>query len=328
MLTARGTPDAYLKLVNKIIWAVDAFEEKDGLQMRVCEVLRRLQGRWHASVQPVHILGPGDLNLSAEFVGPWVGQYLPAAEEALSRLMGALGLEGVGRPEILTQTSASTAQAADMLSAYAQRTGAGLILVGSHGRTGMSRWLLGGFAETLLSRSSVPVMVVGVHSSTDFSRVLVPTDFGVHAKEIFKDAVGFARELGSELTLYHAILRPITPVYQSGIYLLGSPWVPVREYLGREKIRQERRLHGWAKWAARQGVQADSVIDIETADIADSILEVAKKRKVGWIVMAAENGPFASALLGSVARRVVRGAECPVWVMKYPKHRSSLRPAA
>jgi nucleotide-binding universal stress UspA family protein len=255
---------------------------------------------------------------------------LPTAEEALDRLIGELGVTGVERPEVLDRNSTSTAQAAEMLSAYAQRQGADLILVGSHGRTLLSRWLLGSFAETLLAKSNVPVMVVGQHIRTgvDRNRVLAPTDFGTHAKEIFKMTVGFARDLGAQITLYHAILRPITPIYQSGVYLLGSPWIPVREYIGRAKLRQERRLQGWADWAEHQGVETDSVVDIETANVADSILELARKQNAGWIVMGGESGPVASAFLGSIARRVVRGADCPVWVSRFPKQRSFSKRAA
>lgn len=318
---------------KKIVWAVDAFEEKGGPQLRVAEVIRRFQQKWPGVViQPAHILSPAELNLSAEFVGPWVGQYLPAAEQSLGRLVDELGLKDIERPEIVTQTTASTWRAADALIAYAERVRADMILVGTHGRTGVSRLLLGSFAESLLLRSHVPVMVVGPHLRGDanYGELLFPTDFGEYAKDIFRSVLGLAKGLGSSITLYHAIPKPIEPVYQSGVYLLGSPWLPVQDYYNREMVHHQHHMDAWAEWANRQGVQVDTVIDTDTNNIAESILALARKRKPGWIAMAAHNGPIASAFLGSVTRKVVRGAECPVWVVRLEResaHRMRMRSA-
>lgn len=306
---------------KKVVWAVDAFEEIDAPQIHVAEIIRRFQRQWQAVIQPVHILSPAELNLSAEFVGPWVGQYLPAAEQSLGRMIGELGLQRIESPEIVTQATASTWKATDALVEYAERAGAELILVSTHGRTGMSRLLLGSFAESLLLRSTVPVVVVGPHlrEDADFGEILFPTDFGEHAKEIFKRVVSLAQSLGARITLYHAIPRPVQPVYQSGVYLLGSPWIPVHDYYNRELARHQRHIDSWTEWANRQGVQTDSVIDTETTQVSESILKLAHARRAGWIAMAAQNGPIASAILGSVTRKVVRGAECPVWVVRLPK---------
>jgi nucleotide-binding universal stress UspA family protein len=50
--------------------------------------------------------------------------------------------------------------ARDMLPALAVSTGASLLVVGSHGRRGVARALLGSVAETIVRASSVPVVVV------------------------------------------------------------------------------------------------------------------------------------------------------------------------
>jgi nucleotide-binding universal stress UspA family protein len=306
---------------KKIIWAVDAFEEIGMPQQHAAEAIRCLRECCQAVVQPVHILSPAELNLSSEFAGPWVSQYRPAAEKALNSLMKELGLTDLEPPQILIQNASSTAKAADMLSDFAVQQGAEMIVVGTHGRSGMSRLLLGSFAETLLLRSRVPVMVVGprTHERCDFERMLFPTEFGDQSKSIFKRVVALARDFHSKITLFHAIPRPIEPVFQSGVYLLGSPWIPVHEYYDRELARHRRHAESWARWAKNQGVETEVVIDTETINVAESIVSLARKQRAGWIAMAAHNGPIASALLGSVTRQVIRIADCPVWVLRWPK---------
>lgn len=303
---------------KKLVWAVDAFEEAGGPWTHAADVIRQLQKTGPWSVQPVHILSPAELNLSAEFAGPWVTEYLPSARQAIDRLLGGLDLAQLKKAEIITQPAASTIKAVDTLVDYAKRERAEMIVVGSHGRRGLSRWLLGSFAETLLLRSSVPVLAVGAHARCQaaFKHVLFPTDFAEHAHHLFRRVVSMAKDFGAGVTIYHAIPQPIAPVFQSGIYMIGTPWVPVQEYFDRMVERHQQHVEAWVEWANGQGVQTDAVIDKNAIDVADSILKAARERNAGLIAMAAHNGPIAAAFLGSVARRVVRQSGCPVWVVK------------
>jgi nucleotide-binding universal stress UspA family protein len=128
--------------------------------------------------------------------------------------------------------------------------------------------------------------------------------------------IGLARDFGAHVTLYHAIPRPIEPVFQSGIYMVGTPWVPVQEYYSRMVERHHQHVGGWVSWAKNQGVEINSIVHTDTVDVAGAIHKIARDYDIGLIAMAAHNGPFAAALLGSVARQVVRSAECPVWVVR------------
>jgi nucleotide-binding universal stress UspA family protein len=300
-----------------LVWAVDAFEESTGPWRHAVGVITRLQSAGEWSVQPAHVLSPAELNLSAEFAGPWVAHYLPSARQAIDRLLAEAPLSNLRPAEILTQPAASTVKAADTLIQYADRIGARLIVVATHGRRGLRRWLLGSFAETLLLRSKVPVMIAGPHTRSEqgFKHILFPTDFGESSPQVFRQVVAMAKEFGARLTLYHAVPKPLEPVFQSGIYMIGTPWVPVHEYHSRMVTRRQHHIDAWVEWAIRQGVDADSVIRADAIDISDEILRLAHDREVGLIAMAAHNGPLAAALLGSVARQVVRAAECPVWVI-------------
>ena len=308
---------------KKVVWAIDPFEQITDSQRHASQLVRALQERLKATVQPVYVLSPAELNLSAEFAGHWVSHYQPAAEKALAQAIIESKLETLEPSKIILQGATSTAKAADALVQFCGETGAELIVVGTHGRTGMSRLLLGSFAETLMMRSRIPVMVVGPHlrSGCTFDQVLFPSEFGETSKTTFKKVVALARDFGAKVILYHAIPRPIEPVYQSGVYLMGSPWIPIQEYYGHEVARHERHAQIWARWAKGQGVETEVVIDTDTLNIAESIIQLARLRKVGWIAMAAHSGPIATAILGSITRQVIRIAETPVWIMHWPRKR-------
>lgn len=322
-------------LPRKIVWAVDVFEDPAGPLDSVAQVVRRLQWKGQVAIQPVHVLSPTELNLSSELPSFWVAEYLPSARQSIQRFIRELGLLGIEPPEVLVQPVASTAKAAAALLDYAERVGAEMVLVGTHARRGISRILLGSFAESLLLRSRIPVLSVSsrLKGEVDFGRALLPTGFGVQAKEIFRRAVRLAKGLGSSITIYHAIPRPIEPVYHSGIYMLGAPymasppWLTLQDFHQREADRQRQHAEAWARWARNQGVAAEAWVEKDVVRVAESILEAARARNAGWIAMGAYHGPWAAALLGSITRRVVREAECPVWVMHPPKRGAAQAPA-
>jgi nucleotide-binding universal stress UspA family protein len=86
-----------------------------------------------------------------------------------------------------------------------------LIVVGTHGRTGAKRLLLGSEAEEILRRSTVPVLTVGPlaagksDATPKFRRILYATDFSDTAAVGLPYAISFAQENQAQLILLHAI---------------------------------------------------------------------------------------------------------------------------
>ncbi|MEK6706411.1 MAG: universal stress protein [Bdellovibrionota bacterium] len=304
--------------LKRVIWAVDAFDEKSVVQRRVAQVARKLQSIANVTVEPVYVMTPTELNLSSEYSVPWIQHYRPAAERALFSLVKALGVKTQEKPKVLIQNFASTSQAVSSLELYAVHTGTDLILVGSHGKTGMKRLLLGSFAETLLLQSRVPVMVVGHEARVlyDFKQIFFPTDFSKHAEKVFRIAVALARTIKAKMTLYHSVPSPVEPVFQSGVYLLGGAWVPVFDYFSRETEHRKHHAEAWVRWASHNGVNVELVIEAKGGNLAHSIVRAAKKSHTGLIMMAAKSGPVAATIIGSTTRQVVRSSYCPVWVLR------------
>ncbi len=310
---------------RRILWAVDVFEpDHRQIMNHVVDGIRLINPDGSAKVEPVYLLSPEQLDLPVEFSPPWLQKYVPAAEAALSDQVKDLSLPGITRGKVLTQRKASVSGAIKALSDYAKSSKAELIVVGSHARQGFSRLMLGSFAESLLLMSKVPMLVVGPETfpkvigkgDLRVERVLFPTDFSPASFKVFKKALIFAKRLGAEVTLFHTLTQPIEPVLQTGVYMMSGGWVSVPAFLGKEEERIRKLADTWLRRTARIGEGTTFKLCQRPATISDSIVEEAKTGKYDLVAMAAQSGPVATALIGSVTRQVVRSAQVPVWVAR------------
>ncbi len=305
----------------KILWAIDAFDGLEELNGKAADYLRDIGTHQSLAIEPVFVLSPGQLGVPVELSARWSDQYLPAAEKALKQKLKDVTITGLLPGKVLMHESESLKGAVDALIRHAVAGKFDLIVTGSHGRSGLKRMFLGSFAETLLLMSSIPVMVVGgaAEKARPIKHILFPTDFSFPSAEMFAEVLKLAEQLGAKLTLLHAIARPIEPAFQSGVYLMSGGWVPIPLFMKKEHDRQKEIAERWAKTAARHRVSFEYVIDDEASSVTDSILRHVASGDVSLLAMAAQSGPAATVLAGSITRQIVRLSSCPVWVLRPKK---------
>ena len=78
-----------------------------------------------------------------------------AAEEYLKRIAGGVNIHSANFSHEVLE-----GKPADMLADYATQSGVDLIIIASHGRSGVSRWVLGSVAGRVVRNSCIPVMMV------------------------------------------------------------------------------------------------------------------------------------------------------------------------
>lgn len=219
---------------------------------------------------------------------------------------------------------------ADQIERYAAEQHIGLVVMTSHGRGGWNRLWLGSVADTLVRRLEQPLLLC--RAGTEFApacnlpikRILVPLDGSAGSERALDLAADLAEATpGSALTL----LMVVSPHYlvfpDFGIEGLGPQVTDAserseyaREYLG----AIERRL------AVRS---IDAVTAVATADdVAGAILEEARRCGADAIAMTTHGrGGVPRLLLGSVADKVIRGADRAVLVCRARTRASRLAPA-
>lgn len=184
-----------------------------------------------------------------------------------------------------------------------------LIVVGTHGRTGLS-WLLAGSVATSIVRRS-PYPVLAVHSpehprnNAEIRVILHPTDFSEGCERSLRVARAMARDLGARLVLFHVV--------PFGFYA-NEMTVPIDPATYREALEEERQLI--------DGPDLKYPVEARLArgDAAEEILRAAAELDCGLIVMGTHGRTGLSRLLmGSVTEYVVPRAECPVLAVKTPR---------
>lgn len=187
-----------------------------------------------------------------------------------------------------------------------------LIVMGSHGRRGLRRFVLGSVAEEVVRLARCPVMTVRERDPprpSGIRRIVAPVDFSEHGEAAYKAALEIARAHGAALDVLHVVEAPVYRRYQDPhpeatdapsivdrarqsledfIFAIEEPGVPIR-------------------MRAVEGIAAPS-ITAYAAKIDADLIVIATHGLTG----------LEHFLLGSNAEKVVRTARCPVLTLKGP----------
>ncbi len=200
----------------------------------------------------------------------------------------------------------------------AMRFDASLIVLGTHGRTGLERILLGSTAERVLTMAPCPVLTVRERNGSEgwhkrvpikFEHIIVPIDCSDCSIDALEYGIQIAKDFSASLTLLHVL----EPVSYGNDFTLGHT---VEQGQLDERIDSQLRVCLSAIQSA--GVSVREVI--RGGVPTDSILEFAHASACDLIVMGMHGRREISHMLrGSVAEAVLRLAPCPVLAVRISK---------
>lgn len=186
---------------------------------------------------------------------------------------------------------------------------ADMIVVGTHGRTGAQKLLLGSIAEDIFRHSPVPVLTIGpaarygAHNAGRFHCVLFATDFTPHSLAAAPYAISLAEENQARLILFHAIRETERT---SGA---GNAVTPVDESTHELEsiVPEDTKLRHHPEIVLGYGEPADRILQVAREDRADLI-----------VLGVRDSGRYFSGThLGrAVAHKVVAHAACPVLTVR------------
>ena len=212
-------------------------------------------------------------------------QYSDALEEASGSLDSFVdsALNGAGVPHV--ETSVVEGMPADVVRELTRTIQADLVVMGTHGRTGINRWMLGSVAERVLRESPIPVLTVRAAPRGPLREILCPVVNTDLSRQALRIATDLARCFDATVTVLHVQDRDVTaPVADL------CSWIE-REDRARCNIREM----------------------IQTGNAAEQIIATAAGESSGLLVLGAPRRPFFEGMvLGSTTLRVVRHAPCPV----------------
>jgi nucleotide-binding universal stress UspA family protein len=195
------------------------------------------------------------------------------------------------------------------LSEIVKQQNTDLIVMGTHGRTGVRRALLGSAAEETFRKATCPVLTVGPRVSQNTERrlamrqILFATDFSPESLAALPFAVSIAQEHQSDLTLLNVTGKP-----EAGELVHAKQYTD--SALRRLQTLVPANAEPWCepKCRVEQGPEAEKILEVAIALGADLIV-------LG--VRAPQRGVGATThLLRSIAHQVVVNAQCPVLTVR------------
>ncbi|HKB80331.1 MAG TPA: universal stress protein [Thermoanaerobaculia bacterium] len=193
-------------------------------------------------------------------------------------------------PRVPFDTRVMTESPLDAIIEQACQSGAGLIVMGTHGRTGLRRLLVGSVTEAVMRMATVPVLAVNetASCSATIARVLCPVTFTAASREALRQAAALTVEERAPLVLVRG----------------------KQDQDLQTMVREMVELHEWAPadLATRCEVKV-----IPSEGSAELILAFARDAKADLIAIGIpENRGLVDVLRGTFAERVVQQSGCPV----------------
>ncbi|UCE86889.1 MAG: universal stress protein [Deltaproteobacteria bacterium] len=253
----------------------------------------------HSYGIPARAMGQYDSSLP----GDVLATLRDAAARKLLKTFEKVKAEGVDVD--MRVTDASPAEA---IAASATRLSVQLIVMGTHGRSGLKHVLLGSVAERTVRLAPCPVMTVKEPpleaEAGRFRKILVPTDFATEARAALELASDLAATSGpAEVIVGHAYCVPAE--IEALVAAEGDP--RVHAFTQTLLAEMERLIEPLTE----DGVSAS--FRLRAGNPERVIVDTANEEGVDLIVMATHGRTGLShVLLGSVAERVLRLARCPV----------------
>jgi nucleotide-binding universal stress UspA family protein len=173
------------------------------------------------------------------------------------------------------------------------KSNAGLVVMGTHGRTGLTKIRLGSVTESVLRQVKVPILTVGPQvklsaAGKRIRRILCPVDYSDLSRAAFAHAVALSQKLQAQLVVVH-VLEAGGVVDEAG-----------------------RTLCDWVPADVRQRCSAKEVVGRD--ERAHQILEEVKSFGADLLVIGASPRDVLNAVLfGSTTERLIRNTPCPVF---------------
>lgn len=227
------------------------------------------------------------------------------AQAKLAALVKTDTFKGIEHKELVMQ-----GEVPEVLKEVVRRNHGDLIIIGTCGRKGLGKLLLGSVAESVFRLAECPVLTVGPHVTRltlgELRHILFATDFGAESLHALPWAISLAEEHRAQLSLLHAVHEPGVPLPEPEPGTLPvEPPVTIMD-------RNTRRLRDLMP--ATQLPQPPQYL-VKFGDPAETILKTAKEQEADLLVLGVKRPVYvtAAAHMGMhIAYKVACEATCPV----------------
>jgi nucleotide-binding universal stress UspA family protein len=241
---------------------------------------------------------------------PWSGELADAEAKYLHGMGDQLAAK-----QIVVTAAALEGNPVEMICREAVRTDCDLIVMASHGRTGLSRFWLGSVSSGVIRNSTVPVFLARpsekTHENIRLNRILVTLDGSSVSKEIIPFAVNLAQCNHASLTLLR-VVQPVAWVSPlTGIPFAYPPMVHDEELTKNVVANAEDEIANVKQCLQKQGHAVDTHVEV-AEKVAQAIADYVKAHNIDLVAMSTHGRGASRLFLGSVTDKVLRSVDVPM----------------
>lgn len=201
------------------------------------------------------------------------------------------------------------------------------MVLGTHGKKGFTKMILGSVAEEVLRHAKLPVMVLGPAAQdkqsslkiTKDSKILLLTDLSVSSTAAEDFALQMSQDFDCPVTALHSVGEQIMKTRTT---LYGSGYVPFdmdkmfAELNDDARKSLTRKVTGWQE----KGYPVTALLNIQEEPVEKTVLSHIRKGGYTCVVMGTHGrNKFLTAFLGSSARKAILSSPVPVFVVRGKK---------
>jgi nucleotide-binding universal stress UspA family protein len=196
----------------------------------------------------------------------------------------------------------------DVLIDIARSKKADLIALGTYGRKGLKRLLMGSVTSEVILNAPCDVLVVKRPCGActgNYTSILLPFDGSVFSRKALIRTAELSKTDGARVTILYVI-----PRYEEMVEFFRTDSIRNSLYQEAEKVVNEAK-----KLASETGIVVQA--EVREGYAADEIIKTAEKRESDLIVMGTYGWKgMSKAIMGSTTNRVIAHANCPILVVK------------
>lgn len=202
-------------------------------------------------------------------------------ENISARLQRESGLEA--------QTVVQEGRAAESILKFAAAENVDLIILSSHGRSGLSRWNISSVVQKIVWQAYLPVMIVRAYQATPaelsslrYRKLMVPLDGSLRAEYVLPLAVSLARFHQAELVLTHVVARPT---------LSCVPTPEAEDVMLAEQLTERNRLSA-ARYLEEHCARLSADVQVKSrlvisGDVATTLHEIVEEEGIDLVILCA-----------------------------------------
>jgi len=252
---------------------------------------------------------------------PWDGQD----EKAENKYVDAIAAELKSGANVSSTFAVMRGPPPERICQRVRDTGANLIVMTSHGRTGFSRAWLGSVADAVMRNSAVPVLMLRPErgltrrgmTEKSIKRILVPLDSSPLANVVIPAAIALAHATHATISIVRVVpIVPIITPIDATMPITNFPLIPdavATQQLVDETVKQVEEVA--RRLQEDGGVSVDAHV-VVSEHVANAIVDFAATHNVDVIAMSTHGRGASRWVMGSVADKVLRASSLPILLQR------------